>query len=47
MTIKDVKYSEYNKNNKKYINASWDSLNYIKNDIYKKLDVALDDLEAI
>ena len=47
MVIKGVKYLECNKNNKRYMDISQDSLNYVKDDTYGKLDVVLDDLEAI
>ena len=47
MAIKNTKCSKYNKNNKKYINISWNSLDYIKNDIYKKLNTTLNNLKTI
>ena len=47
MIIKNIKYLKYNKNNKKYVNISWDSLNCVRDDIYEKLDVTLNNLETI
>ena len=47
MVTKDTKCSEYNKNNKRYINIFWDSLDRVRNNTYKKLNTVLDDLETI
>ena len=47
MVIKDAKYLEYNKNNKRYINTSWDSIDYVRDDTHRKLNTILDNLEAI
>ena len=45
--MKDMKYLKYNKNNKRYMNISWDFLDHIKNNTYGKLNTVLDDLKAI
>ena len=45
--MKNMKYLKYNKNNKRCINVSWDSLDYMRDNIYKKLDIILDNLKVI
>ena len=47
ITTKDTKYSECSKNNKKYIDVFWDFLDYIRDNIYRKLNAVLDNLKAI
>ena len=47
IATKNVKYSECNKNNKRYVDVSWDSLDHVKDNIYEKLDIILNDLEII
>ena len=45
MISRNIKCLECNKNNKQYINISWDSLDYVWDDTHNKLDTTLDELK--
>ena len=45
MALKNIKYLEYNKNNKQCVNVLWEFLDCIWDDIYNKLNITLDKLE--